>query len=131
MLTLRSWMITVLSPVALIVATAQAAEPSFDPRLARDPPRVAQASLQLLPRPTETANAVLRVQFVDQRRQSAIVIDGGKVRTYLRDDGAAPDAKVGDGVYAAFVHVNTNQYTVEQRRRLQLAQNVRELPEFD
>jgi hypothetical protein len=132
MSTLHSWRRTLLSPIALIAAaTAQAAEPAFDRELARNPPRIAHATLQLLPRSTETANAVLRVQFADQRRQSAIVIDGGKVRTYLRDDGVAPDAKVGDGVYAAFVHVNTKQYSVEQRRRLQLAQNVKELPEFD
>jgi hypothetical protein len=122
---------TVLSPVALIAAaTAQAAEPAFDRELARNPPRIASATLQLLPRPTETANAVLRAQFEDRRGKGAVVIDGGKALTYLRDDGVAPDAKVGDGVYAAFVHVNTKQYTVEQRRRLQLAQNVRELPEF-
>jgi hypothetical protein len=109
---------------------AYSAELQFDPAYARNPPDVAEATVQLLPKPTPAANAVLRVRFVDQRRNTAIVIDGGRVRTMLRDDGAAPDARAADGHYAAFVQVNSERYSTEQRRRIELAKRYPQLPEF-
>jgi hypothetical protein len=115
----------------LTFTSAAAAELTFDRNLARNPPPVREATLQLLPTPTQTANAVLRVQFQDRRKTGSLVIHGGKVPTLLRDDGTAPDTKRGDGVYAALVNVNAAQFGVEQRRRLELAKSYREVPVFE
>jgi hypothetical protein len=121
---------------ALVLISSQAAgvthaaELKFDPAYARNPPDVAEATLQLLSQPTGTANAVLRVRFRDQRRNTSIVIDGGRARTLLRDDGAAPDARAADGQYAALVQVNPEHYSIEQRRRIELAKRYPQLPEF-
>jgi len=127
----RGFTLALLATLSLIQSTSvSAAELEFDPALARNPPEVEQASLQLLARPSTTANAIVRVRFEDQRRQTAIVINGGRARTLLRDDGVAPDDRAGDGLYAAFVKINAEQYPIEQRRRLDLAWRYKELPEF-
>jgi hypothetical protein len=122
-------LIAVCAP--LYLTSAAAAQLEYDRGLTRNPPRVQQATLQLLLKPTQTANAVLRVRFQDQRRNTSIVINGGRAPTLLRDDGMAPDAKRGDGTYAALVKVNANQYSIEQRRRLQLAQRFKRVPVFE
>src|SRR5262245_4130461 len=131
--TLRSLTLTILIVIflSLLFTSATTAQLQYDPNLTRNPPRVQQATLQLLTQPTRTANAVLRVQFQDQRRNTSIVINGGRAPTLLRDDGEAPDAKAGDGNYAALVQVNAKQYSIEQRRRLQLAQRVQYVPVFE
>lgn len=79
--------------VSLPFTSAAIAELQYDRSLTRNPPPVRQATLQLLSKSTQTANAVLRVQFQDQRRNTAIVINGGRVPTLLRDDGKTPDVK--------------------------------------
>ena len=117
--------------LSLLFTSVAIAELQYDSNLMRNPPRVRQVTLQLLPKPTRTANAVLRVQFQDQRRNTSIVINGGRAPTLLRDDGKAPDAKAGDGSYAALVQVNAKQYSIEQRRRLQLAQRFKYVPVFE
>jgi len=131
--TLRSLTLTALTVVclSLLFTSVAIAELQYDPGLIRNPPRVQQATLQLLAKPTQTANAVLRVTFQDQRRNTSIVINGGRAPTLLRDDGKAPDAKAGDGSYAALVKVNAKQYSIEQRRRLQLAQRFQSVPVFE
>lgn len=130
--TLRSLTLTGLIVCASLPFTSAAiAELQYDPGLTRNPPRVQQATLQLLANPTQIANAVLRVRFQDQRRSTSIVINGGRVPTLLRDDGKAPDAEPGDGNYAALVKVNAKQYSIEQRRRLQLAQRFKSVPVFE
>jgi hypothetical protein len=131
--TLRSLTLTALIVVCapLLFTSDATADLQYDPNLTRNPPRVQQATLQLLAKPTQTANAVLRVQFADQRRNTSIVINGGRAPTLLRDDGKAPDAKPGDGSYAALVKVNAKQYSIEQRRRLQLAQRFQYMPVFE
>jgi len=95
--TLRSLTLTALTVVclSLLFTSVAIAELQYDPGLIRNPPRVQQATLQLLAKPTQTANAVLRVTFQDQRRNTSIVINGGRAPTLLRDDGKAPDAKAG------------------------------------
>lgn len=113
------------------VTAAAAADLQYDRALARNPPGVQQATLQLLSKPTQTANAVLRVQFQDQRKNTSLVINGGRGPTLLRDDGTAPDSKRGDGTYTALVKVNAQQYSIEQRRRLQLAERFKNVPVFE
>lgn len=122
-------LIVVCAPLPFTSAAAAGLE--YDRSLTRNPPRVQQATLQLLSKPTQTANAVLRVQFQDLRKNTSIVINGGRAPTLLHDDGKAPDAKRGDGIYAALVKVNAKQYSIEQRRRLQLAQRFKEVPVFE
>jgi hypothetical protein len=128
----RSSMLAVLVVcLTLSVFTTAAAELKYDPSLARNPPRAQQATLQLLKKPTPIANTVLRVKFEDARRGGSIVINGGRAPTLLRDDGQAPDAQREDGTYAAFVQVNARQYSIEQRRRLDLARHYHEVPVFE
>jgi hypothetical protein len=107
-----------------------AADLRFDPALAKAPPAVAQASIELLSRPVAAGNAVLRVRFVDKRAKSPVVVQGGGGPTLLRDDGMSPDEKAGDGLYAAIVNVNAEAVTRERQRRLSLAPKVRETPVF-
>ena len=118
--------------VALLTVTPPAAaELKFDPALAKAPPQVASASIELLPRPTLAGNAIVRMQFVDKRSKTPVVIQGGPGPTQLRDDGIAPDTRAGDGLYAAVVQVNSEQFSRMQQRRLELASKYRTLPMFN
>ena len=91
---------------------------------------MASASIELLVQPASYGNAVVRMKFADRRSKSPVVIHGGAGPTLLRDDGYAPDMRGGDGDYAAFVHLNAEQYSREQQRRLELAAKHRTLPVF-
>jgi hypothetical protein len=108
-----------------------AADIRFDPTFARSPPKISQADFELLPKPTAAGNAILRVQFADQRRGTSIAIQGGPAPTYLRDDGKYPDSKIADGLYAAVINLNTEAYLQEQRRRIELATRYKTLPVFN
>lgn len=115
-------------------AVAAAAEPVFDATAGRTPLPVHSASLELLAAPTGIANALLRVQFADgpdPRPKAPIAIQGGHVTTLLRDDGVAPDAKAGDGVFSALVNIDADSYAAELRRRAQWAALVKEVPVFE
>jgi hypothetical protein len=109
---------------------AQSTELRFDPAHAKAPPAVASASIELLVKAVEAGNAVVRMQFADKRSKSPVVIQGGAGPTLLRDDGIAPDTRGGDGHYAAFVHLNAEQYSRVQQRRIELAARYRTLPVF-
>jgi hypothetical protein len=103
-----------LVAAALLVVLGRAVvEPRFDRSLTGAPPRVETASIELLARPVKQANAVVRMQFVDARRGTPLVIQGGYGPVSLRDDGVAPDTAAADGSYAAFVHVNGEQVMLE------------------
>ncbi|WP_140631695.1 choice-of-anchor X domain-containing protein [Methylibium rhizosphaerae] len=117
---------------ALLTLTppAGAVELRFDPSHAKAPPQVASASIELLPRPTAAGNAVVRMQFADKRRNTALVIQGGLGPTPLRDDGAAPDTRAADGVYAAVVQVDAAQVNRIQQQRIERLSKYRALPVF-
>jgi hypothetical protein len=119
-------------PIATVLAasTAGAADWAYDPALAKAPPEVQSATVELLAKPVAAGNAVLRVRFVDRRRQTTLVIQGGAGPAPLRDDGVAPDDKAGDGSYAGWVGINPDQLRREQLRRVALAQRVKTVPVF-
>src|SRR5262245_25145578 len=126
-----AWLFACAAPIALpLTHGTSAAELRFDPVTAKAPPRVAQASIELLAKPLASGNTVLRVQFADRRSDAPVVIQGGLGLTALRDDGVAPDEKAGDGHYAAFVNVNVDQLAKERERRLGLARRVKDAPVF-
>jgi hypothetical protein len=102
----------------------------FDRALAKSPPAVERATLELMPSATERGNAILRVVFADKRSKTTVVIDNGFGATALRDDGVAPDAKSGDGVYTAIVNANAEQFAKEQERRASLARTAQATPVF-
>jgi hypothetical protein len=102
----------------------------FDPALARNPPQVQQATIELRKQPDSKGNALLRVRFADKRSHSSIVVQTGPRAALLRDDGVEPDDKAGDGLYASYVQLNAEQFAQEQARRNQLADTVKSLPVF-
>jgi hypothetical protein len=119
-----AWAMSVLSH------GAEAVELKFDPAHAKSPPPVASASIELSRQPAAAGNAVVRIQFADRRSKTPVVIQGGLGPTQLRDDGIAPDARAGDGLYAAFVQLNAEQFSRMQQRRIELASKYRTLPVF-
>jgi hypothetical protein len=120
-----------LIAIAGATASAHALALEFDPALAKAPPAPRSASVELLAKPTAAGNAVLRVQFDQMRDKRQLVIQGAAGPTLLRDDGIAPDDKAGDGQFAAVVQVNPEAYSKEQRRRIDLALKVKDVPVFD
>jgi hypothetical protein len=112
----------------LLASAAIGAELRLDPELARNPPRVARATIELMQNPAPNANAIVRVQFRQRPASNRIVVRNGEALTLLRDDGQSPDQNARDGMYAGLVRINTGQYTIEQRRRLRLAETFREVP---
>jgi hypothetical protein len=109
---------------------AQSTDAPFDSRYFRNPPQVSQATFEVLTKPVPTGNAIVRLEFVDKRNRDPIAIQGGIAPTNLRDDGEYPDNKRGDGVYAAVVNINLQQYYREQQRRTELAKNTKTTPLF-
>jgi hypothetical protein len=127
----RYWILAALTLAASVTAQVAAGQQiKFDAGYARNPPQVSRADFELLAKPVAAGNAILHVQFADQRRGTRIAIQGGPGPTYLRDDGTYPDVKIADGLYSAIVNVNTEGYLREQRRRLELAQRYPRLPNF-
>jgi len=102
----------------------------FDPALMRAPPKVAEASIEFLVKPTEAGNVRLRARFEEKVAKQALVIQGGKGPTLLRDDGVGADEKAGDGVFSAFVNFDTRAYEAELKRRAEVAKKVKEVPVF-
>jgi hypothetical protein len=132
--TLRLWIATsVIVLIALGGATSSvwAADIAFDPAAAKSPPLPRNATVELLSQPTAGGNAILRVQFDTRRGKAPLVIQGAAGPTLLRDDGVAPDDKAGDGRHAAVVRINLGAFTLEQRRRIALARQVKTVPVFD
>ena len=56
------------------------------------------------------------------------MVRNGEALTSLRDDGQSPDQVARDGMYSGRVRINAAQYSIEQRRRLRLAETFREVP---
>jgi hypothetical protein len=111
-------------------ALAQSTKLRFDPALAKLPPAVERATLELLTDPSASGNAKLRVRFADKRSKTFVVIDNGYGPTALRDDGVAPDDKAGDGVFTAIVNANAEQFAKEQERRATLSRTAKTTPVF-
>lgn len=127
----REKIVTIFALWAATSASAALAQDiQFDPSYARNPPAIATADFEMLAKAVTAGNAILRVRFADQRRATRVAIQGGPGPTYLRDDGAYPDDKSGDGSYAAVVNINTQAYLNEQRRRIELAKRFETLPVF-
>jgi hypothetical protein len=77
---------------------------AINPRFATDPPIAEDVSVQMLPRPTEEGNAVIRASFPKGRIGSpylAFMADDKKI--VLRDDGVSPDEKKEDDIYTSIV----------------------------
>jgi len=130
--TCRNWIFAAFALAAAGATNlASGQEIEFDPSYARNPPAVSRADFELLAKRVSAGNAILRLQFADQRRGTLIAIQGGPGPTYLRDDGKYPDAKTEDGVYAAIVNLNTEAYLREQQRRVELAKRYKTLPRFN
>lgn len=119
-----------LLSLTMAVTAASAAEPAFDPALAKAPPVARSATLELLAKPDAAGNAVLRVQLERRRSPSPLVIPGPAGPTLLRDDGIAPDDRAGDGQHAAIVQVDVEAFAREQRRLIALAREVTTVPQF-
>lgn len=127
----KAWVVAAVPLIGLLAQSPiDAAKLTFDPHLARNPPQVERATVELLRRPSSKANAKLRVQFEKTTRRRSIVIRNGEATTLLRDDGISPDEKAFDRVYTALINLNVDQYAREQRRRLRLAEQVKEVPIF-
>jgi hypothetical protein len=116
--------------LATAASAARSADLSFDPAVAKAPPMPRSTSVEFLAKPTAAGNAILRAQFDKLRDKRQLVIQGVKGPTLLRDDGIAPDDKAGDGQFAAVVQVNTEAFTREQRRRIELARDITQVPLF-
>jgi hypothetical protein len=83
----------------------------------RNPPRVEEASVQLLPAPREGRNAVLIVRYAPDRRLGrTVTLFPDSQSVVLRDDGEAPDRTAGDRVYAGLVRVDADSLGVHTRR---------------
>lgn len=116
-----------MSSVFLAGASVRA-DLRLDPELARNPPRVERATVELLATSTPNANAIVRVQFRRRPSTERLVVRNGEALTLLRDDGQSPDQSAHDGLYAGLVRINAEQYSIEQRRRLNLAGTFKEVP---
>ncbi len=124
-------LIASLSICMFVYTRVDAAEVRFDAQFVRNPPRAQRATVEPLTNPTISGNAILRVHFNDARVKESIAVRNGRNTTVLRDDGIAPDEKARDGMHTAIVNINVEQYAVEQRRRLRLAERVKTVPFFE
>lgn len=85
---------------------------------ATDPPIVQDLAIQLLDKPSEEGNALLKATFSRGRIGSpylAFMADEKKM--VLRDDGVSPDEKKGDGVYTGVVQVDLDALRERQSRQ--------------
>ena len=84
------------------------------------------SSYRQLRRPTPTPSCVC--SFGNAPARSVSWSATREALTLLRDDGQSPDHSAHDGLYAGLVRVNAEQYSIEQRRRLNLAETFKEVP---
>jgi hypothetical protein len=74
----------------------------INPAFATNPPIAEDLTIQLLPKPTEEGNVLIRASFPKGRIGSPyLAFMGDDKKVVLRDDGVSPDERKDDNVYAA------------------------------
>jgi hypothetical protein len=91
------------------------------------PPVAQRAAIRLLEKPQKGMNAVLYVEFAPgQPAPITLTLELEREKLILRDDGASPDERRGDGVHSGFLSVDVQLLQSQQKRLV----DAREIPVF-